>query len=284
MSKELEAFIEYLIIEKGLSKNSVNFYRSDLLQFEEFLGKSVINANSDEVIEFLSTLKKTSDDNQIINQRTLNRKLSSINAFFRFAYKKEWTNNKLKVKQLKTPKQLPKFLTNEEIMNGLKNIDSENWLSLRDKALILFLYATGLRVSEAMNAKKGDIEDGWIRVRNGKGDKERLVPIAGIALKALNEYLFKRPHPSDYLFINSKGGKLSRISAFSITKKYLNVSPHVLRHSFATSLILGGADLRVVQELLGHSSMLTTQIYTHIQKENLAETVEKYHPLKEFDE
>ena len=284
MSKELEAFIEYLIIEKGLSKNSVNFYRSDLLQFEEFLGKSVINANSDEVIEFLSTLKKTSDNNQIVNQRTLNRKLSSINAFFRFAYKKEWTNNKLKVKQLKTPKQLPKFLTNEEIMNGLKNIDSENWLSLRDKALILFLYATGLRVSEAMNAKKGDIEDGWIRVRNGKGDKERLVPIAGIALKALNEYLFKRPHSSEYLFINSKGGKLSRISAFSITKKYLNISPHVLRHSFATSLILGGADLRVVQELLGHSSMLTTQIYTHIQKENLAETVAKYHPLKEFNE
>jgi len=284
MSKELEAFIEYLIIEKGLSKNSVNFYRSDLLQFEEFLGKSVINANSDEVIEFLSTLKKTADDNQIVNQRTLNRKLSSINAFFRFAYKKEWTNNKLKVKQLKTPKQLPKFLTNEEIMNGLKNIDSENWLSLRDKALILFLYATGLRVSEAMNAKKGDIEDGWIRVRNGKGDKERLVPIAGIALKALNEYLFKRPHSSEYLFINSKGGKLSRISAFSITKKYLNISPHVLRHSFATSLILGGADLRVVQELLGHSSMLTTQIYTHIQKENLAETVAKYHPLKEFNE
>jgi len=283
MSKELEAFIEYLIIEKGLSKNSIYFYKNDLLQFEEFLGKSVINATSDDVIDFLSSLKK-SDDGNIINQRTLNRKLSSINAFFKFAYKKEWTDNKLKIKQLKTPKQLPKFLSNKEIEEGIKLIEGDNWLALRDKALILFLYATGLRVSEAMNAKKSDIEEGWIRVRSGKGDKERLVPIAGVALKALNEYLFKRPHVSEYLFINSKGGKLSRISAFNITKKYLNVSPHVLRHSFATSLILGGADLRVVQELLGHSSMLTTQIYTHIQKENLFDTVKKFHPLKEFNE
>jgi len=283
MSKELEAFIEYLIIEKGLSKNSVSFYRSDLIQFEDFLGKSVIKSNSDDVIEFLATLKKTEEGN-VVNQRTLNRKLSSINSFFRFAYKKEWTNNKLKIKQLKTPKQLPKFLTNEEINEALKNIDSDNWLALRDKALILFLYATGLRVSEAMDSKKSDMEDGWIRVRNGKGDKERLVPVASVALRALNDYLFRRPQTSDYLFINSHGGRLSRISAFNITKKYLNVSPHVLRHSFATSLILGGADLRVVQELLGHASMLTTQIYTHIQKENLAQTVEKFHPLKSFDE
>jgi integrase/recombinase XerD len=283
MSKELEAFIEYLIIEKGLSKNSVTFYKSDLIQFEEFLGKSVIKADSDAVIDYLSTLRKTEDGN-LLNQRTLNRKLSSINAFFKFAYKKEWTDNKLKVKQLKIPKQLPKFLTNEEINEALKTIDNDNWLSLRDKALILFLYATGLRVSEAMDAKKADIEEGWIRVRSGKGDKERLVPVATPALKVLDEYLFKRPHVSDYLFINSKGGRLSRISAFHITKKYLNVSPHVLRHSFATSLILGGADLRVVQELLGHSSMITTQIYTHIQKENLYDTVKKFHPLKEFDE
>jgi len=283
MSKELEAFIEYLIIEKGLSKNSVTFYRADLIQFEEFLEKSVIKSNSDDVIEFLASIKKTEDGN-VVNQRTLNRKLSSINAFFKFAYKKEWTDNKLKIKQLKTPKQLPKFLTNDDIVSSLKNIDNDNWLALRDKALILFLYATGLRVTEAMDSKKSDIEDGWLRVRSGKGDKERLVPVAATALTALNTYLLERPHISNYLFINSNGGRLSRISAFHITKKYLNVSPHVLRHSFATSLILGGADLRVVQELLGHASMLTTQIYTHIQKENLLDTVNKFHPLKEFDE
>ena len=282
MSKELEAFIEYLIVVKGLSKNSIDFYQSDLIQFEEFLGKSIINASSDDVINFLSKIKKLENGN-ITNQRTINRKLSSINSFFRFAYKEEWTNTKIKIPQLKPPKQLPKYLTNEDIKEVIKNIDTSNWLGLRDKALILFLYATGLRVSEAMNAKKEDIEDGWIRVRNGKGDKQRLVPIAEVALQALNEYLHKRAHVSDYLFINSKGKPLSRISAFNITKKYLNVSPHVLRHSFATSLVLGGADLRVVQELLGHASLITTQIYTHIQKENLFSTVQKFHPLKDFD-
>ena len=281
MSKELEAFIEYLVVIKGLSKNSIEFYRQDLIQFENFLGKSIINASSEDVINFLSDIKKI-ENNKIVNQRTLNRKLSSINSFFRFAYKENWTSNKIKIPQLKPPKSLPKFLTNEDIKEGIEFIDTSNWLGLRDKALILFLYATGLRVSEAMNAKKDDIEEGWIRVRSGKGDKERLVPIADIALQALNEYLYLRPHISDYLFINLKGKPLSRISAFNITKKYLNVSPHVLRHSFATSLVLGGADLRVVQELLGHASLLTTQIYTHIQKENLFKTVEQYHPLKEF--
>jgi len=283
MSKELEAFIEYLIIIKGLSKNSVEFYRKDLIQFEEFLNSSVIKASTDDVINFLTEIKKV-EDGKIKNQRTLNRKLSSINAFFKFAYKEDWIDKKLRIPQIKPPKTLPKFLTNKEINKGLELIELDTWRGLRDKALILFLYATGLRVSEAMNAKKSDIENGWIRVRNGKGDKERLVPIAPIALKSLNEYLAKREFRSDYLFINSRGGQLSRISAFMITKKYLNVSPHILRHSFATSLVLGGADLRVVQELLGHSSLLTTQIYTHIQKENLLETMKKYHPLKDLNE
>ncbi len=283
MSKELEAFIEYLVIIKGLSKNSIEFYKSDLIQFEEFLGKPIIEASSEDVIDFLSEIKKV--ENGIIqNQRTINRKLSSINSFFKFAYKEDWSDKKLHIHQTKPPKQLPKYLSNEEIMEVVKNIDTSNWLNSRDKALILFLYATGLRVSEAMNAKKDDIEDGWIRVRNAKGDKQRIVPIASSALIALDDYLKIRPKKSDYLFINSRGGQLSRISAFNITKKYLNVSPHVLRHSFATSLVLGGADLRVVQELLGHSSLLTTQIYTHIQKENLLDTVNKYHPLKAFDE
>ncbi|NPA55803.1 MAG: tyrosine-type recombinase/integrase [Epsilonproteobacteria bacterium] len=278
MSKELEAFIEYLIVIRGLSPKSIESYKADLMQFEDFLQKSVIRATSDDVIEFLSSIKKTDHDN-ILNQRTLNRKLSSINAFFKFAYKEDWVSDKLHIPQLKPPKTLPKFLSNEEIERAVESIDTSNWLGLRDKALILFIYATGLRVSEAMNAKKEDIEDGWIRVRNAKRDKQRLVPIAPIALKVLDEYLQKRECVSDYLFVNSRCKPLSRVSAFKITKKYLNVSPHVLRHSFATSLVLGGADLRVVQELLGHASLLTTQIYTHIQKDNLLQTVKKYHPM-----
>jgi integrase/recombinase XerD len=273
LSKELEAFLEYLLINKGVSKNTFSSYRSDLIAYEEFLKKELIKVNSEDVIKYLSTIE---------NKRTLNRKLSSINAFFDFTYKQQWSDEKLKLKQAKIPKSLPKFLLKDVIVDSVSFINNHenSWLELRDKALILTLYATGLRVSEAMDLKKIDINDGWVKVEMAKGEKQRLVPIAGIALQAIDEYLHKREIVSDYIFINSKGGKLSRISAFNITKKYLNVSPHTLRHSFATALVLGGADLRVVQELLGHSSLITTQIYTHIQKENLKETILKFHPLK----
>jgi integrase/recombinase XerD len=124
-----------------------------------------------------------------------------------------------------------------------------------------------------------DIEGNWLRVRHGKGDKERLIPIAKEALVLLHSYLSSVPFDTQQIWLNYTGKPLSRISAFKITQKYLGVSPHVLRHSYATALILGGADLRVVQELLGHASLLTTQVYTHIQKQNLQETVLKHHPM-----
>jgi len=276
LSRYLESFLEYLIINKAVSKNTYDAYKRDLTQFEEFLKKPIIEATTQDVVAFLS---------QIENKRSLNRKLSAINSFFDFAYKRELVDEKVKIKQAKIPKTLPKFLEKDEILNAISHIDYENssWYELRDRALILFLYATGLRVSEAMNVKISDIEDGWVRVTMAKGEKQRLVPIAEVALEAIKEYLSKRPCNSEYLFVNKNCEKLSRISAFNITKKYLNVSPHVLRHSFATALVLGGADLRVVQELLGHASLNTTQIYTHIQKENLKETVLKYHPLKDLE-
>ncbi|MEO1922898.1 MAG: tyrosine-type recombinase/integrase [Nautiliaceae bacterium] len=275
MSKYLEAFLEYLLINKGVSKNTYDAYKRDLSQFEEFLKKPIIEANASDVISFLSRIE---------NKRSLNRKLSAINSFFDYAYKRDFVDEKFKIKQAKIPQNLPKFLTKEEILNSVSHIDyNSSWFELRDKALILFLYATGLRISEALNVKLSDIEDGWVRVEMAKGEKQRLVPVAEVALKALNEYLHKRPCNSDYVFVNKNCKKLSRISAFNITKKYLNVSPHVLRHSFATSLVLGGADLRVVQELLGHASLNTTQIYTHIQKENLKDTVLKYHPLEDLE-
>ncbi|GAB6046155.1 site-specific tyrosine recombinase XerD [Caminibacter profundus] len=275
MSRYLEAFLEYLIINKGVSKNTYDAYKRDLVQFEEFIKKTIIEADASDVIAFLS---------QIENKRSLNRKLSAINSFFDFAYRRDFVEEKFKIKQAKIPKNLPKFLEKDEILNAISQIDyNSSWFELRDKALILFLYATGLRVSEALNTKITDIEDGWVRVSMAKGEKQRIVPIADVAIKALDEYLHKRPCNSEYVFVNKNCKKLSRISAFNITKKYLNVSPHVLRHSFATALVLGGADLRVVQELLGHASLNTTQIYTHIQKENLKETVLKYHPLEEIE-
>jgi len=267
--------LEYLLINKGVSKNTYNAYKRDLVQFEEFLQKPVLEADNMDIISFLSTIE---------NKRSLNRKLSSINSFFDFAYKRGWSDTKHKIKQAKIPKSLPKYLTKEEILNAVNSIDAKKWQDLRDRALILFIYATGLRISEVLNTKLSDLENGWVKVTMAKGEKQRVVPVAKIALDAIDEYLKNRPCQSEYLFVNKNCRPLSRISAFNITKKYLNVSPHVLRHSFATALVIGGADLRVVQELLGHSSLNTTQIYTHIQKENLKETVLKYHPLKNLEQ
>lgn len=276
MSRYLEAFLEYLLINKGVSKNTYEAYKRDLIQFENFIEKPIIEADTTDVIRFLSSIE---------NKRSLNRKLSSINSFFDFAYKRNMVSDKLKVKQAKIPKTLPKFLTKEEILRAVEwiNANENTWFELRDKALILFLYATGLRISEALNVKLSDLEDNWVKVTMAKGEKQRMVPIADAAMEAIKEYLHKRPCSSEYLFVNKNCDKLSRISAYNITKKYLNVSPHVLRHSFATALVLGGADLRVVQELLGHASLNTTQIYTHIQKENLKDTVLKYHPLEDLE-
>jgi integrase/recombinase XerD len=166
-----------------------------------------------------------------------------------------------------------------EIQNALKIIDTRSWIGKRDYALILFLYATGTRISECLALSRDDIDGEWLHIRHAKGEKERIVPIAKVSKDAIDNYLKELKYEKDFIWCNYKGDSLSRISAYKITQKYLGVSPHVLRHSYATSLIIGGADLRVVQELLGHASLLTTQVYTHIQKQNLKETVELCHPM-----
>ena len=140
------------------------------------------------------------------------------------------------------------------------------------------MYATGARISECLSLRIEDIQDDWLYIRHAKGDKERIVPIAQVSKDAIIEYM-KEMSGHEYVWLNYKGNQLSRISAYKITQKYMGVSPHVLRHSYATSLISGGADLRVVQELLGHASLLTTQIYTHVQKQELKDTVEVCHPM-----
>jgi len=270
MSNELEAFLEYISVTKALSSKSVEAYRSDLLQIETALKKPLIQLNSQEVLNILSSYT---------NKRTLNRKLSSVNSFFNFCYKHQFSDETTKLRLAKIPKLLPKFLSFKDIENLLKLIDRSSWIGLRDYALILFLYATGARISECLELSRGDIDGEWLHIRHAKGEKERIVPIANVAIKAINEYLESFAYENDFIWANYKGNKLSRISAYKITQKYLGVSPHVLRHSYATSLIRGGADLRVVQELLGHASLLTTQVYTHIQKQDLKETVEVCHPM-----
>ncbi len=273
MSKELEAFLEYISVTKALSPKSVEAYRSDLLAIETKLKKPLIKLDSQSLLSALS---------EYSNKRTLNRKLSAVNAFFDFCYKHQFKHEQTKLKLSKIPKLLPKFLSFKEIQNSLKLIDRTSWIGKRDYALILFLYATGARISECLELGRDDIDGEWLHIRHAKGEKERIVPIAKVATKAIDEYLRAFSGEKDFIWANYKGGKLSRISAYKITQKYLGVSPHILRHSYATSLISGGADLRVVQELLGHSSLLTTQIYTHIQKQDLKETVEVCHPMRTY--
>lgn len=271
MSDLLQAFEEYLTITKALDALTVSSYLGDLKQLEEAVKKSLTKLETADVLSFLSGFE---------NKRTLNRKLSSINTFFAFCHRQNFTHEKIKIPMAKVPQNLPKYLSPEEIMAGVEMIDRSTLQGLRDYALILFLYASGCRISEALSAQRSDILEGWLKIRFAKGAKERVVPLAPVALEALEAYLEKQTMASSYIWLNYRGEPLSRISAYKIVKKYLSVSPHVLRHSFASSLIIGGADLRVVQELLGHSSLETTQIYTHIQKQNLKETMLQFHPLR----
>ena len=237
LSNELEAFLEYITITKALSKKSVEAYKNDLSSIENAFEKPLVNIDSSSLFKLLLGYK---------NKRTLNRKLSSLNSFFDFCYKNQFLDEKTKLKSAKIPKLLPKFLSFEDIKVGLSLIDRSSVVGLRDYALILFLYATGARISEALSLAREDIEGEWLHIRHAKGEKERIVPIAKISLDAINSYLKELKYERDFIWQNYRGDKLSRISAYKITQKYLGVSPHVLRHSYATSLIRGGADLRVV--------------------------------------
>lgn len=270
MSNELEAFLEYISVTRALSLKSVEAYKSDLVRIEVLTRKSLLSLNSEKLLEALSSYS---------NKRTLNRKFSAVNAFFDFCHKQHFSEKNDKFKFAKIPKLLPKFLSYEEVKAGLSLIDKSTWIGARDYALILFLYASGARISECLALRGEDIEDGWLHILHAKGEKQRIVPLAKVAINAIATYTQMMPFQSKFIWVNYQKSSLSRISAYKITQKYLGVSPHVLRHSYATSLITGGADLRVVQELLGHSSLLSTQIYTHIQKQNLQETLDVYHPM-----
>lgn len=270
MSKELEAFLEYITIIRSLSSKTVSAYRSDLSDIESSANRALIDLDSAVIFNTLFSIE---------NKRTLNRKLSALNSFLDFCHRHQYDSSLSKFSLSKIPKSLPKYVPYEVIMRSLALIDTGSWIGLRDYALILFLYATGTRVSECLDVKEEDIQEQWLRIRHGKGDKERYIPIAQEALNALRRYQEAHDFRNNALWLNYKGEPLSRISAYKICQKYMGLSPHTLRHSYATGLILGGADLRVVQELLGHASLLTTQIYTHVQKHNLHETVLKCHPM-----
>ena len=292
-------FIAKLEHEKGFSEHTLRAYHKDLLQFDNFLKaekrSSLESVNHLLLRRFLAVLRSKN-----YSKTTIARKLASIRSFFKFLIREgELVANPFEM--LRTPKQdkkLPHFLSITEVDVLLKTPDSSTLMGLRDMAIMETLYSTGIRVSELVGLDEGSIDfiAGMIKVQ-GKGKKERLVPIGSPATKAINKYIDsksmskkkeeKSVSRSEPLFLNKYGGRLTARSVARSLDKYLKVSginlltsPHTFRHSFATHLLDKGADLRSVQEMLGHSSLSTTQVYTHITTERLKNVYDKAHPRK----
>jgi len=293
---ELKEFHDYLSVEKGLSTNSVNAYIADLNKLVDYLNSNNLSEIKPEDVK-LSHLKDMMQwiTEKGISPRTQARIISGIKSFFLFLLRDDKIE-KDPTALLVTPKlgrKLPEILSIEEIDSIINNVDTKKPEGQRNKAILEILYSCGLRVSEAINLKISNLffESGYIKV-DGKGHEERIIPISTKAIKEINLYLSEyrrlltvKPQYEDILFLNRRGGKLSRVMIFTIVKNTIkgmgftkNISPHTFRHSFATHLIFGGANLRAVQEMLGHKHILTTEIYTHLDKEYLKNTVSQFHP------
>ncbi len=293
--QEISAFKNYLKLERGLSDNSIHAYVTDLYKLVQFLKDQGDELSPDSVtLQHLKDLME-SINNRGISPRTQARIISGIKSFYKFLLIEEKIDRD-PTSLLEAPKvgrKLPEILSVEEIDTIINAIDIKKPEGQRNKAILETLYSCGLRVSELIDLKISNLffESGFIKVE-GKGSKERLVPISNKAIKEINLYLseYRRilnihPEHEDVLFLNRRGKKLSRVMIFTIIKNIArelnlekNISPHTFRHSFATHLIDGGANLRAVQEMLGHESIITTEIYTHLDKEYLKDTIIHYHP------
>ena len=276
----------YLKIERRMSPNTVSSYRSDVSAFFENCPAAPPDVQSADVQEHMKSISRQ------VTKRTQSRCLSALRSFFDYMIlegaRKE--NPCDKVDSPKIGVHLPEVLSVEEVTAIMESVDLSDWGGLRDRAILEVLYGCGLRVSEAVNLKISNIyaDEGFLRII-GKGDKERLVPIGEAALDAVEAYLASRPdsEDTDTLFLNRYGRPLSRVSMFKMVKDQAlkagirkEISPHTFRHSFATHLIENGADLRVVQEMLGHESILTTELYTHIETATWQAAVMEHHPSR----
>jgi integrase/recombinase XerD len=293
-SESLQTFLNHCLVEKGLSKNTVSAYGRDLGSFVDFLKSSktaIESANSETVSKFVAELRVKK-----LSESSIARKVVAIRSWYNFLEKDAGISNQVKeYLPPKIPKRLPKALTIDEVSRLIDSCD-DSIIGIRNRALLELLYATGARVSEAVALNVGDIsmsEDSVVTVKvKGKGGKERLVPLGSYAQKALDQYLvrsrpvlLKKSNVAAFFLNESLGTRLSRQSGWQVVKDSAErakvaseVSPHSLRHSFATHLLDGGADIRVVQELLGHSSVTTTQIYTLVTIDKLRESYIAAHP------
>ncbi len=293
-------FLDYLRIERGLAANSIAAYGRDLTKFSDYLQSKKLQyqtLSSDEIALFASFLK-----GQGLSPASVNRTISGVKTFYKYASREYGISNPMgEIERAKLARKLPKALTVSEILALINSATRDgDPISLRDHAILELLYGSGARVSEIVGLNTSDIStaqiaDGEIQTLKlrGKGSKERLVPLGGFAQRALSDYLVrlrpiltaKQPKTTSALFLNSRGTRLSRVSAWQIVSDAADraglkgkISPHVFRHSYATHMLDGGADIRVVQELLGHSSVTTTQIYTLVTIDKVREAYASAHP------
>lgn len=294
-----DQYVRHLAIERGLSSNSVSAYRRDLTRYLEYLEQHEVRdaqaISATQVQAFVAWLRApVSDGGLALAASSASRIISSVRGFHRFLDEEGVVSQDVArdVQAPKLPARLPKALTVDEVTRLLDAAGGDDPEQLRDRALLEVLYASGARISEAVGLAVDDVVDrDMIRVR-GKGDKQRIVPLGSYAQTALDAYLVRarplyarRGQGSPALFLGVRGGALSRNSAWNILQRIaeradlgVHVSPHTLRHSFATHLMQGGADVRVVQELLGHASVSTTQIYTKVTVDALREMYATSHP------
>ena len=283
----IRSFLDSLYIEKGLSQNTVSSYKNDISSFLSWLNKKQLNyqqVSGKNINEFISNLF-----NSGLKSSSINRKISSIKHFYLFLSKKKIIKYS-PVDEIETPKQekyLPISMSEDEVERLLSSPNSNRIIERRDKAMIEILYATGMRISELVNLKLTDVDFNRSVLKVfGKGSKERLVPYGEKAAEALDIYLRDRKRSdSKNVFLSNRGSQITRGAFWQRIKIYIkrenlksSISPHTLRHAFATHLLNRGADLRSVQILLGHSDLSTTQIYTHIAKQRLGEILKKHHP------
>jgi len=295
MDKILQHFCGYLLMERGLSRNSISAYRCDLADFIAYLKKygktDFSEVSRDNIIDFLGEHKENG-----MEPASLARRLVAIKVFFRYLAQEKFVPENI-TSVMDSPKLwriLPEFMSSREVeaLMNVYAVNAKDFLAIRNRAILEVLYACGLRVSEvaSLNVSSVNAENGVIRVL-GKGSKERIVPVGHLAVQALRRYLTKsRPNllrsPDEpTLFLSQRGRKLNRERIWAIIKEAAlqagimkNIHPHTLRHSFASHLLENGADLRVIQEMLGHADIATTQIYTHVDQRQLLAVHKKFHP------
>ncbi|MFQ5680487.1 MAG: tyrosine recombinase XerC [Candidatus Omnitrophota bacterium] len=284
MRRYIDKFLRYLEIERNYSQHTISAYRLDLQGFLKFLGNRHSFEDTDywTLRRFLAKLKQ-----EKISPRSIARKVSCLRSFFRFLVKDglRKDNPALLVLTPKIDKRLPSFLGEAEIIRLIESPINDTVLSLRNRAIFEVLYSTGIRIGELVSLRKNQMDciSGIIKVE-GKGKKERLVPVGERAIETVRKYLSRRPSDSDYLFLNNRGRRITPQGVRVALSRYIraiskgrHISPHTFRHSFATHLLDRGADLRSVQELLGHSNLSTTQIYTHMTTDKLKAVYNKAH-------